>query len=115
MVSTIKLRKKLEKFEVFDPKIWDRIENFLRTLLSRYLQEFGELPYPNIFLDSSDGSYDVHWNTEQFELLLCIPADLNSLVHISGEKYGSPQFEIEARINFEFITEWILDWLKKIH
>lgn len=114
-LKLIRKRKKIENFAIFDPEIWDRIGNFLRALLTRYLQEFEEFPNPNIFLDPSDGSYDVHWNTEQFELLLCIPADLNSLVHISGEKFGSPEFEIEARINFEFITEWILDWLKKIH
>ena len=45
---------------------------------------------------------------------LIIPPNIDELVHISGEKNGSPEFEIEARINFEFITEWILDWLRKI-
>ena len=108
-------KNKIENYDVFNSQTWLRVVNFIRKVLNGCGQNFIDFPFPEIFIDPSDGSYDIHWDTENFELLLVIPQDINELVHISGEKIGSPEFEIEARINFEFITEWILDWLKKIH
>ncbi len=108
-------KKEIEGYNVFNPRTWLRIVNFLRTVLNRCWQDILDFPDPEVYIDPSDGSYDIHWDVDNFELLLVIPENINELVHVSGEKKGSPEFEIEARINFEFITEWILDWLRKIH
>ena len=110
----LQTRKKIENHDVFHLQTWLRVVDFIKSVLNRCWQEQIDITNPEVFIDPSDGSHDIHWLTESFELLLIIPRDINELVHISGERNDAPEFEIEARINFEFITEWILDWLRKI-
>ena len=109
------VRKKIEHYDIFNLQTWNRVAIFLQSVLNHCWQSLIGFPIPEVFIDPSNGSYDIHWDAKDFELLLIIPPDLNELVHISGEKFGSPELEIEARINFKFITEWIIDWLKKTH
>jgi len=83
-----------------------------KILYDLWYNEF-EISIP-LILPNTDGSIDIYWETEDFKLLINIPAVKNELVHIYGEKHLSPEHEIEVRINYELVQGVIIEWMKKI-
>ena len=62
-----------------------------------------EAPFP-LVLPNIDGSLDIDWETELFELLINFSPDPEELIHIFGEKMGSPKNELDVRINRELAS-----------
>ena len=127
--NIIKLDEKLRKYSegiVGLPDNWDEegskaitIEawNYTTSLLREILYDLWyngfDISTP-IVLHNTDGSFDIDWETEDFQLLLSIPTNIKELVHIYGEKSGQPEYELEVRINYELVQGVIVEWMKKI-
>ncbi|KKL89500.1 hypothetical protein LCGC14_1914050 [marine sediment metagenome] len=92
---------------------WVFVEDLLKKILYKLWEQAYNVPIP-LVLPNSDGSFDIDWQTENFELLLNIPNNKKDLVHIYGEKGDSPENEIEVRINYDLVQGVIIEWLKKI-
>ena len=97
----------------FDNEIWNKVSKLLREILFYLWENMIEVPIPAI-LPCSDGSIDINWETEKFELLVNIPPDNQELVNIYGEKPGHKEDEIEVRIKFDLVKPVIIEWLRII-
>lgn len=98
----------------FDIDTWQRTISLLRKILFILWDNMVEIPIPTI-LPSPDGSFDINWENNAFELLINIPADIQEPVSLYGEKIGQKEYEIEVRIKFELVESVIIEWLKMIH
>ena len=92
---------------------WERTINLLRNILFNLWDNMIDIPIPTI-LPSPDGSFDINWETEIFELLLNIPSDIQEPVSLYGEKIGHKEYEIEVRSKFELVESVVIEWLKMI-
>ncbi len=97
----------------FSAQVWDRATTLLKKVLYPVWEAMIDVPIPSI-LPVPDGSLDLNWETPTFELLVNVPAEENGLVHLYGERVGSKEDEIEARINYDLVDSVIVPWLKKI-
>lgn len=97
----------------FDDELWNKSSELLREILFYLWENNITVPIPAI-LPCSDGSLDINWETEKFELLVNIPPDHQELVSIYGEKLGHKGDEIEVRIKFDLIKPVIVEWLRII-
>lgn len=94
-------------------EVWNYTTTLLRKILYNLWYNGFNVSIP-LVLPNTDGSFDIDWETEEFELLVNIPSNKEELVHIYGEKSGSPEYELEARINYELVQGVIVEWMKKI-
>ena len=85
-----------------------------KNILEKLWNDMIEIPIP-LIQPVPDGSIDINWETDKFELLINIPEEQNELVNLYGEKLGYPQEELEVRSNYDLIANVIIAWLKKIH
>ncbi len=92
----------------------ERVFELLKQIYSVLWEDMIEIPIP-LIQPVPDGSIDINWETDQFELLINVPKDQNLLVNLYGEKLGHPQDEIEHRSHYDLISKVIIGWLKKIH
>jgi len=92
---------------------WNHTTTLLRKILYDLWYNGFDISIP-LVLPNTDGSFDIDWETEEFQLLLTIPANIKELVHIYGEKSGQPEYELEVRINYELVQGVIVEWMKKI-
>ena len=92
---------------------WNHTTALLRKILYDLWYNGFDVSIP-LVLPNTDGSFDIVWETEEFQLLLTIPANIKELVHIYGEKSGQPEYELEVRINYELVQGVIVEWMKKI-
>jgi len=97
----------------YNEKTWQRVVKLLEKTLNTLWDEKLEIPIP-LILPASNGSFDINWETEQFELLVNIPSDIKELVNVYGEKIGFPEDEIEVRINYNLVYLVLIEWLKTI-
>lgn len=66
---------------------WKRAVDFVRLHCYTAWRISGKsVPAPNVF-PGPDGSIDVHWRTEEFELLVNVPADLSRPATFYGDDY----------------------------
>ncbi len=92
---------------------WNLATMLLRNILFNLWTKGVDVPIP-LVLANTDNSFDVYWDAHNFELLLNVPPKREELVHIYGEKQGAPEYELEARMNYDFIEGVVVEWLKKI-
>lgn len=97
----------------YNQETWQCVVKLLEKALNILWDEKFEVPIP-VVLPSSNGSFDINWETEKFELLLNIPSDVKELVNLYGEKLGFPEDEIEVRINYNLVELVLIEWLKMI-
>jgi len=62
----------------------------------------------------SDGSIDIYWKTDEYELLVNIPPEIDILVNLYGEKVGSPKDTIDVRIHYNLVELVLVQWFKMI-
>lgn len=92
---------------------WENTENLVRKILYSLWDQALNIPIP-LILPNTDASFDIDWQTDEFELLINVPPSKLESVHIYGEKINSPENELEVRINYELAHGVIIEWLKKI-
>ncbi len=97
----------------FSEELWQNVIDFLLLIYIELHAEDLEAPFP-LVLPNVDGSLDIDWETESFELLINFPPDPEELIHMFGEKMGSPKNELDVRINRELASLVVSEWLKKI-
>lgn len=87
----------------------DRAREFVtRSALETFGKSSVLIPAPRL-LPGPDGSVDVHWKTDQWELLVNIPKELDSPAEFYGDDYGSLQ--IKGRRQVDELTTAISMWL----
>ena len=94
-------------------EVWNYTTTLLRKILYNLWYNGFNVSIP-LVLPNTDGSFDIDWETKEFELLITIPSNREELIHIYGEKSGYPEYELEARINHELVQGVIVEWMKKI-
>lgn len=99
--------------KAFSENFWQEIREFLLLIHGTLYLEGQNIPFP-LVLPNSDGSLDIDWETKEFELLINYPPDPVELIHIYGEKLGSPKNELDVRINRELASLVVIAWMKKI-
>jgi len=102
-----------EGAEKFNKDTLERVCSLLKAVFQNLWNEMIDIPFP-LIQPVPDGSIDLNWETKNFELLINIPATQEDLVNFYGEKIDHPEDEIEVRINFELITQYIIPWLIKV-
>lgn len=98
----------------YDIELWDRTIKLLKNLLFNLWDNLLDVPIPSI-LPSPDGSFDLNWETDMFELLVNIPGDNHESVSIYGERIGHKEDEIEVRLRYELAMPVLMQWLRMIH
>jgi len=78
----------------FSEELWQNVIDFLLLIYIKLHAEDLEPPF-SLVLPNVDGSLDIDWETESFELLINFPPDSEELIHIFGEKMGSPKNELD--------------------
>ncbi|MBD3254906.1 MAG: hypothetical protein GF383_07420 [Candidatus Lokiarchaeota archaeon] len=97
----------------FGESLWQDLVDFLFLIYVNLHAEGLNVPFP-LVLPNTDGSLDIDWETDLFELLINFPPDPEALIHMYGEKIGSPKHELDVRINREIACVVVSEWLKKI-
>jgi len=67
------------------------------------------VPIPAI-LPGPDGSIDLHWKTEKYELLINIPGDLNAPASFYGDNYST--LKLEGTFDLKQLNFILIDWLR---
>jgi hypothetical protein len=94
---------------VFSAQALDRAIAFLRAQSAQFRKMLGTLPpVPNID-PGPDGSVDLHWRREGWELLVNIPPDENRLASFYGDDYGAQK--IKGSFDPQNANNGILMWL----
>lgn len=97
----------------FKKETLNNLYNLLETIFQELWNQMLDLPFP-LISPVPDGSVDINWETEIFELLINIPPLPNNLVSLYGEKINHPEYEIEVRINYDMVAQYIIPWLIKV-
>ena len=97
----------------FSEELWQNVIDFLLFIYIELYAEKLKVPFP-LVLPNVDGSLDIDWETESFELLINFPPDPEELIHMYGEKMGSPKNELDVRINRDLAGLVVNEWMKRI-
>jgi hypothetical protein len=93
----------------YSEKIWKRATNFLlghaRKLMERYAVR---IPAPSI-LPGPDGSIDLHWKTQDYELLVNIPANNSEQASFYGDDKN--RGFIKGNLDPATFNKGLLTWL----
>jgi len=89
-----------------DKSTWEVAASFLR----RQAHHFTIIPVPHI-MPGSDGSIDIHWKTERFELLVNISKGPVFVVSFYGDDYGRSKIEGELDPTSESAYLPLISWL----
>jgi len=122
-----KLLKERTEFILNLPKNWDdndadtftaetleRTCQLLKTIFEELWNHMLDVPFP-LISPLPDGSIDINWETESFELLINISSAQNGdLINLYGERMNHPEDEIDLRINYEMVAQSIIPWLLKV-
>jgi len=88
---------------------WERAIKFVRTSAEMVDRRYGlSFRAPNIN-PGPDGSIDVHWRTDDGELLVNIPAEPGALAEFYGDDYG--QAVIRGKLNPARSNHELILWL----
>lgn len=99
--------------EKFKKETLERVSNLLKKILQELWDQMVDIPLP-LISPVPDGSVDVNWETDKFELLINVPAKGNMLVNLYGERMSHPEDEVEVRINYDMATQYVIPWLIKV-
>lgn len=95
----------------YSPATWERAASFLRMQVRAGLESNGTpIPVPRI-LPGPDGSIDLHWKAQSFELLVNVQSGNGGHASFYGDDYG--KLTIEGTINTEVANDGLLAWLMK--
>lgn len=91
---------------------WKRTTNFLEAHAKWMVGVFGiEIKAPQIG-PVPDGSIDLHWKTEEMELLINVPTNLNSPATFYGDDFGL--IRIEGTVSLLGYNRGLLAWLMRL-
>ena len=99
--------------EKFKKETLERVSNLLRSVFQDLWDKMIDAPFP-LISPVPDGSVDINWETDIFELLVNVPAVNNMLVNLYGERLNHPEDEIEVRINYNLVAQYVIPWLIKV-
>lgn len=95
----------------FSEQIWGRAADFVRQYASHLKLNYGlAVPAPDI-LPGPNGSIDIHWEKDSFELLVNIPADPGERAEFYGDDYGS--IYIKGNLDPSRVNQGLIEWLQK--
>jgi hypothetical protein len=97
----------------FTENTFERASFLLKNILNKLWNNMDEIPIP-LIQPVPDGSIDINWETDKFELLINISPETNKQVNVYGEKIDSPEDEIEMYIPYDLAELGVIQWLKKI-
>lgn len=97
----------------FNEETLGRTYNLLENILDHFWNNMIEISIP-LIQPVPDGSIDINWETDEFELLINISPESNKQVNLYGEKINSPEDEIETHIPYYLVESVIIHWLMKI-
>lgn len=100
-----------EGAEKISEKTFEMAVKFLTNQSEKMeLQENLSIPVPRIN-PVPDGSIDLFWKTDNYELLVNIPVSPNPIASFYGDDYG--KITIEGTINLNNVNDCLLSWLEK--
>ena len=94
---------------------WDRAVRFVIETARAWQLALGfasPIPVPQV-LPAGNGSIDIHWKEEGFELLVNVPAETNAPASFYGDDYG--KLHIKGTIDPEKPTTALALWLSSHH
>lgn len=90
---------------------WARAMKFLRRYARMAHDSFGRNVESPKIGPGPDGSIDLHWESQDFEILVNVPADPSQMAEFYGDDYGHAS--IKGRFDPEGSNEGLLLWLMK--
>jgi len=99
--------------EKFRKETLEHASNLLKNIFQDLWNQMIDAPFP-LISPVPDGSVDINWETETFELLINVPARDNLLVNLYGERINHPEDEVEVRINYDMAAQYVIPWLIKV-
>lgn len=111
----LKLRKNWDDndAETFQKETTIRVRKLLENIFQTLWDNLIDAPFP-LIQPVPDGSIDINWETDIFELLINIPSNPSELINFYGEKINHPEDEIEVRINYDLVSQYVIPWLTKV-
>lgn len=97
----------------FNEETLRRAYNLSENILDHFWNDIIDISIP-LIQPVPDGSIDINWETDEFELLINISPESNKQVNLYGEKINSPEEEIEMHIPYDLVESVIIQWLIKI-
>ncbi|HEC37387.1 hypothetical protein LCGC14_0594750 [marine sediment metagenome] len=89
-----------------------RAYSLIENILQYFRDKMIEISIP-LVQPVPDGSIDINWENDSFELLINISSETDKQVNLYGEKINSPEEEIEMHIPYDLVESMIIKWLKK--
>lgn len=107
-------RRLMEDFEpdgdpCFSKETLDRAVEFLRSQSKQFQSVYGKLPPAPYIGAGPDASVDLHWERDEWELLVNIPAGPNEPASFYGDNYGTQK--IKGSLDPKSANRGILAWL----
>jgi len=98
-----------EGSKAYKKESFDRAVTFLEQLYQKLIYEHDlRIQIPAIG-PGPEGSIDIHWKTNKFELLLNIPEDYQELAGFYGDDYDKES--IEGNLNLTSLQDVLVRWL----
>lgn len=90
-------------------RTWERATGFLKRQAERLWSEASRLlPVPDI-MPVPNGSIDLHWETDEYELLINVPDDPNKPASFYGDHYD--EIQIRGTLDPDSDHPGVLSWL----
>jgi len=94
----------------YSEETWKRATQFLLRHATYILKELGTVIDIPVIGPGPDGSIDLHWKTDRFEMLLNFPKDVNERANFYGDDFGS--IYIKGTLDPAAYHHGLLLWLK---
>jgi hypothetical protein len=95
---------------------WERATRLLWKIMKQLWAGLFEIPNP-LILASPDGSIDLEWNQEDFDLLINIPMNEKEMISAYGKVKSTredlPEQELEVILTDSLMDQVIIEWLKQ--
>jgi len=90
---------------------WERAVGFVRNYARHLWSHHGvRIPAPRI-LPGPEGSIDIHWEEDSFELLVNIPRDGDQRAEFYGDDHGA--IYIKGSLDPSGLNRGLIEWLQK--